>query len=58
MRKRSLIPPFLVLGIIYKIFVNWGKPPPRFSYVVMAGRDPPSSRIFRYPLYGPSDAGP
>ena len=58
MRKRSLIPPFLVLGIIYKIFVNRGKPPPRFSYVVMAGRAPPSSRIFRYPLYGPSVAGP
>ena len=27
-----------------------GKPPPRFSYAVMAGHDPPSSRIFRYPF--------
>ena len=27
-----------------------GKPSPRSCYVVMAGRDPPSSRIIRYPF--------
>ena len=27
-----------------------GKPSPRSCYVVMAGHDPPSSRIIRYPF--------